>query len=313
MRHDDFKKLIPFYFYGELTQEESQSLQQHLEACAACRRQFEEVQGLHSALNKKTAFEPSEELLTGLRLQLRERLRGEVRTPWWQRLSISVLPKRVGWQLAGVVASLLLGLFIGRWVWTDQETTARSRLEVLEPYESYSPSRPLISNIDLIEYDPQTGMVTVRYKSINDVVLRGRAEDEPIRQVLARAIRSEIHPGRRLTAVKAFDTAMLVDAEIEAALIYALEKDTVEGVRLCAAKVLKALPLTENIKKAFIRVLLKDPNPAVRMAAVEALSLAQTEVDVLPVLQDAARDDENEFIRLKTAQALRRLENPPVQ
>ncbi len=308
-RHEDLEKLIPLYFYGELSEDERLHLQRHLESCESCERRFGEVQALHTALNKKTAFEPAEELLTGLRLQLRERLRRE-RSAWWPKFSISILPRRVGVPLAGAVACLLLGVFLGRWVWPDPASPPSSRLEVLKSDPSYTSSRPLISNIDLIEYDPQTGMVTVRYKSVSDVVLQGKAEDEPIRQVLAHAIRSEIHPGRRLTAVKAFDAAVLADAEIEEALIYALEKDTVEGVRLRAAKVLKALPLTGNIKKAFIRVLLKDPNPAVRMAAVEALSPAQGEVDVLPVLQDAARDDENEFIRLKTAHALQRLENP---
>jgi hypothetical protein len=310
------EKLIPLYFYDELREVEKQQVQAHIEDCELCRQRFEETQLLHETLDRKILMQPSEQTLTHARAQLRERLRQEnlarLRDPWWQRLSDVISNAKPAWQLAGAAALLAIGVLAGKLVWAPSEARQTFSAPVAS-IESQEAGAPFISNIDLIEYDPQTGNVTIKYKSISDMLVQGKADDEPIRNLLAHAIRTEGNPGRRLAAVKAVSGQISSDAELEKALIHALENDTVDGVRLRAAQALRSFPINDIIKKAFIRALMKDPNPSIRIVAVEALSQVKEAEDVLPVFQDVARDDENDFIRLKTSSALERLENPKIE
>ena len=41
MTCDSVSKLIPLYFYGELTPDEEDRVEQHLDACAACSREMD--------------------------------------------------------------------------------------------------------------------------------------------------------------------------------------------------------------------------------------------------------------------------------
>ncbi|MFQ5769503.1 MAG: HEAT repeat domain-containing protein [bacterium] len=312
--HEHLEKLIPLYLYDELNENERKELEVHLGYCEHCHKQFEEIQALHKKLDKKTILEPSDALLSQSRLQLRNRLREEqqvvMKESWWQKLLDAVNISRVGWQLVGATAFLLVGLFLGRFVWAEKIHQPLQQAEMATNLASEGMSSPLISNIDLIQYNAKSGQVTIQYKSVNDVLVQGNIDDASVRRILAHAIRDETHPGLRLTAVKVFGGRTFSDDEVEQALIYALEHDTVDGVRLKAAKVLKTLPISQKIKEVFIRILLKDSNPAIRIEAVEALSKVKEEEDVVPIFQEASQDDENEFIRLKASKELERRENP---
>lgn len=314
--HKKITKLIPLYFYDELSDSEKREVQSHIQLCEICRESFEETHALHQTLDRKIARQPSESVMLQARAQLRERLREEklagLRDPWWERFSNLISTANVAWKLAAGAALVMIGLIAGRFVWApwDAPQNVAGQIADFQPQETGS---PFISNIDLIEYDPQTGNVTIKYKSINDMIVQGKVDDAPVRNLLAYAIRTESNPGRRLTAVRAVGSQSISDKDTDNALIYALENDVVDGVRLRAAQALRAMPIHDGIKKAFIRALVKDPNPSIRIEAVEALSQVKEAEDVFPVLQDAAKDDENEFIRLRTSSALERLENPRMQ
>ncbi len=314
--HKKITKLIPLYFYDELSDSEKREVQSHIQICEICRQSLEATQALHQTLDRKIARQPSESVMLQARAQLRERLRQEkladLRDPWWESFSNLISTANVALKLAGSAALLMIGLIAGRFVWApwDSPQNVAAKIQDLQSQEIGS---PFISNIDLIEYDPQTGNVTIKYKTINDMIVQGKVDDAPVRNLLAYAIRTESNPGRRLTAVRAVGSQNISDQETENALIYALENDAVDGVRLRAAQALRSFPINDGIKKAFIRVVMKDANPSIRIEAVEALSQVKEAEDVFPVLQDAAKDDENEFIRLRTSSALERLENPRIQ
>ncbi len=112
--------------------------------------------------------------------------------------------------------------------------------------------------------------------------------------------------------MKAMGGQRFSDPELEAALIYAMENDSVAGVRLKAAKVLQTLAMTATIKQAFMKILVRDPNSAIRIEALNALALLQGEMDLRPVLKEASDSDINEFVRMKAARALEKTENPGV-
>ncbi|MFQ6114002.1 MAG: HEAT repeat domain-containing protein [bacterium] len=302
-------ELIPLYLYGELKEDEKEEFEVHLRYCEECSKQLEDIRALHNVLDKKIIFEPTNELLARSRLELRNRLREErlaaTKDSLWQRISEFFLGKTLALQLVGAATILVTGILMGRFLFSPEETSAPGT-ELLGSKYPNMISQPLIADVDLIQYSPQTGEVTVRYKSVNDISLQGRIDEEPIRNILVHAIRSEEHPGHRLTAVKAFGGRTFSNDEIKDALIFAMERDAIDGVRLRAAKILKALPLSNKIKQAFVRVLLRDSNPAIRIEAIDALSKVKEEEDVVPILQDVAKDDENESIRLKASKALER-------
>ncbi|MFQ5638556.1 MAG: HEAT repeat domain-containing protein [bacterium] len=311
-KSEHIEKLIPLYFYDELPDEAKNRFERHVSICDACHVRVEEFKDLQTLLEQKVSFEPTESLLEESRLKLRGRLqeqRAAIREPWWERVSDFFLLNRLTVEFTGAAALVLLGLFLGQAVWSAKESPLELKQPLAADVIDADIREPLISDIDLIEYDPTSGKVTVKYKRVNDVHLQGNIEDASIRNILSYAIRRETNPGRRLTAVKALSRGGFRDNEAEDALIHAMRNDNVDGVRLKAAQVLKAIPMNEKIKKAFIHALSKDPNPAVRIEAVDALSGIDDREEVAPIFRNAARDDENEFIRLITSKIVQ--ENKP--
>lgn len=302
----DLDEAILLYLYDELADADKRELEAHIQDNPQSRKRLQEMQAFHHLLDRRAALTPSAALLRKVRSDLRRRLREERLTlpqeSWWAKLLRPIQAKRPGWQAAAAATLLLLGVVVGRYLLPAEAAHP--------PLFQQAASMPSISNVDLIEYDPKTGVVTVHYKTVQEVALQGDIEDASIRRVLSYAIRTEDHPGRRLAAVKAAASRTpFADEELQAALIQAMEKDEVAGVRLRAAKVLQALPLSQPVKDAFIRVLLKDPNPAIRIEALESLSKGVAE-DVRPILRNAAEDDDNEYVRLKAARTLERTKNP---
>ncbi len=306
---EKLEEYIQLYLYDELSEAEKQAFETYLESHEEGREQLEQWRWFHGLLEHKAQPEPSEDELLLARLDLRDRLRSERRAEhsagFWQKVSAGMamrpLPRFVP-ALVFVLTGVLLGQFtpfVFR-MWQDP-TPALAPPALAE--------EAFISDVDLIEYEPRSGSVTVHYKVLRGVALQGNIESPRIRNVLSHAIRAESNPGRRLTAIKASGGASFVDKELETALIYALEKDEIDGVRLRAVQALSRQPISETAKRAFVRVLMKDPNPAVRIEALEVLSQMR-EAEVASVLQNASRIDENEFVRLRAARALQRTENP---
>ncbi len=303
----EIEKYIMLYLYDELSETEKQELEAHLQFNQASQKRLEEMRSFHSTMNERELPEPGEAALAAARARLRARLQQE-RSAVAQAGRIrnfleALTPPGSGLSFSLAAAVLVLGFLLGRFSGPGSGTDLAVRQGLVPGDEM-----PFISNVDLVEYEPRSGRVKVHYKVTQDVALQGDIGDEAIRQVLTHTIRTESHPGRRLTAVKAA-AGSKASAELEDALIHAMERDEVAGVRLRAAKVLKNMPSNRRIRMAFIRVLLKDENPAMRIAALAALSQSQGS-DVLPIFQNASRGDENEFVRLKASQALERTENP---
>ncbi len=301
----DLDKIITLYLYDELNDEEKHEFEALMQQEESVRNRMDEYRSLHDMLGKKSMAEPTGLLLQKSRLALRRRLQTERRLAWqesWFQRWVSGFRFPALRQLAGAVVMLVLGVFLGYVIPENQKKPIDS-FEIAESGDVDS----AISNVDLVAYEPQSGIVTVHYKSMQDVVLRGSIYDDSIRRVLAHTIRSEAHPGHRLLAVRAVGHDSFSDIDLQQALIYAMEHDPVDGVRLRAAKALKQLPANQNVQRAFTKVLLKDTNSAMRIVAVEALSASRQE-DVFSAFQSAARADENEFVRLQTSRVLERRE-----
>ena len=94
--HEDVQNLLSPFLDGELTQADRQRVRIHLEDCAECRKEFEELQKLKN-LTGELRFAPiPEDKMEAL----------------GQRLSVKA-PRRLGWSLfaGGAVAWLLYAMY----------------------------------------------------------------------------------------------------------------------------------------------------------------------------------------------------------
>ena len=66
MSCDEIRDLLVLYSYGELTFDQEETVDAHLTACPACKKQQAALGVLHSAVDE-TAIEPSFELLSACR------------------------------------------------------------------------------------------------------------------------------------------------------------------------------------------------------------------------------------------------------
>lgn len=305
---------IILYLYDELTGKEKADFESELTRNPGLKERLREMQAFYGMINRKVDLVPAETVLKRLRNRLHVRLQEERlrqnRGLWLEKVRFFFEIRHRFLAFAGAVGLLLLGVLLGKFLSAGNDFS--------NELANYSPAHPaqhedaFITGVDFIQYDPKTGMVTVQYKSVEDVSVRGKMDDPSIRKLLAYAVREDTHPGRRLAAVKAMGGQRFSDPELEAALIYAMENDSVAGVRLKAAKVLQTLPMTATIKQAFMKILVRDPNSAIRIEALNALASLQGEMDLRPVLKEASDSDTNEFVRMKAARALEKTENPQV-
>src|SRR4051812_43995733 len=75
MTCDSVSKLIPLYYYGELTPDEEDRVEQHLDACAACSREMDQQRALAGALDRRQEAVPPP-LLENCRVDLLAAIQG---------------------------------------------------------------------------------------------------------------------------------------------------------------------------------------------------------------------------------------------
>jgi len=90
------------------------------------------------------------------------------------------------------------------------------------------------------------------------------------------------------------------------ALLSAVRHDANVGVRLKAIEGLRPYADHPDTRKALAQVLLTDNNPGVRAQAIDLL-VQNRELDVINVLQQLVRTEENSYIRMRSQKALREM------
>jgi len=91
MDHEKLKELISSYHDGELDEKEKRKVKGHLDQCAECRREFEEMGKLEEVMNKMQLRKPHKEM--------------------WEVYWTSIynrLERRIGWIFLSIGAMILL-------------------------------------------------------------------------------------------------------------------------------------------------------------------------------------------------------------
>ncbi len=95
--HEEVQKLLSAHLDGELTQADRQRVRVHLEDCAECRREFEQLQKLQQITGSLDFAEPPEEKMRAIE----------------QKLSVQA-PRQLGWSflLGGVAVWVAYAVYL---------------------------------------------------------------------------------------------------------------------------------------------------------------------------------------------------------
>jgi hypothetical protein len=300
----DIRVQLPLLLYGELSFDEEEAVEAHLDVCPGCRAALEHEREL-SAVFDQVAVEPSPALLRECRENLFAKIAAEPdaaeqhRQGWWEGfLEAFTIP--VALRPAGAVALLAVGFM-----------SARFAPNVL----------PGIGTAGLVNFggarvrsvEPAgDGVVRIVLDETRQRTLNGRLDDANIRELLLEATRDP-SDGLRAETV-ALLTTRAQASDVRDALVYTIRNDRNAGVRLKALEGLQSFIAEDDVRGALADVLSSDANPAMRVRAIDLLmqgldGQAQAPSGIVDprmvgVLQEMILHEENPYMRQRCQRAL---------
>ena len=289
---------LALMLYGELSFDEEELLQQHLDACEACRSEFVAMQRLHTELDLREIPVDSN-LLTSCRRTLRisvaqiahERAsRGDLLTSvrgWFNSAFLAG-----AWKPASAALLLAAGFFLGR-------VTPQDKLRPIPV------SEPIAQRVRYLSPVEKDGKVQIVLEEVRERTLSGEIADSKIRNYVLTAAREAQDPGMRVESVELLKPDV-ASQDVRRALIYALQNDPNPGVRLKALEGLRAAAHEPETRRALSHVVLADDNPGIRTQAIDLL-VEKKEPSMVGVLQELMERENNTYVRMKCQKALREM------
>lgn len=307
MTCDAVNKLIPLYYYGELTPEEEDRVEEHVFACAACARETERQRALSAALDRRQVELPPDlldECRASLAVGLQEGAPPQAaprRGPW--TLFLAAMADTVsGWQRfrqpLAATALIALGFFAARvplWRTGGPISTAS-----LLPTQASATVRSVATD--------NSGRVHIAYDETERRVIEGRPDDQNIRRLLVAGLHEE-NPDVRVQAVDLSVDLLKQRAElsdVREALLNRVTSDPNLGVRLKAMEGLKPLAGDPDVRKTLTHVLLADESAEMRNEAIDLL-VSHRDDSIVGMLQGLVQREDNSYVRLKCEKALKDL------
>jgi hypothetical protein len=305
----DARMLFALLLYGELSFDEEERVDAHLDGCAECRAALERETSLHAAFDG-VAVEPAASLLRGCRADLAAALQQEQareqlplraggwreRAGWWAQFT-NMLGGAAILRPVGAVALVALGFLGARLMPFLGEISLRGA------------SQDGIARVSDVETQSD-GTVRIVVDETRQRTISGNLDDQRIRTRLLEAVRDPSNPGLRE------DSASLLSqraqsAEIRSALVYLVGHDPNDGVRLKAMKGLKSFANDPDVRDALSRALLNDANPGVRTQAIDILipgaddrSLPNIDRAMIGTLQELMLRENNASVRQRGQRVL---------
>lgn len=272
MNCERVREQIADYLAGRMDARTREELAAHMEDCAACRADFEELGQVWERMEELPAPEPS----PAMRRRFQETLRAyqagmeaaQVARPVQTRPGTLLRwPSRPAWQAALAASLFIAGVFGGRYLTT--------------------PQRPA--------------------EGVNDVAqLRGQVES--LRQLVALSLLQEQSPSARLRGVTYTTQMAEPDDQVEQALLRAMNHDSNVNVRLSAVDALQKFAGSPAVRRALADSIPMQDSPLVQAAIVDLL-VQLNDRDAAPALRKLSQDMQaNEAVRQRAAWGLERLE-----
>ena len=298
--------------YGELPDEFAGALEQHLESCEECRREWDEMRVLEEQLELLPVVEPSPNLLAQSRMRLDDALDMIPPHGFFTRLrsNFSVWIGHV--QSAPALATLLVGVgFIGgnftyRYQVAHQPKQTTVRLS--------NPTEGAVANVTGIVQTPNSEMVQVKYNRMVPESMEGSLDSPAIRELLLTGTHAAADSNVRANSV-----SLLADEcraghaclggpdpkGIRNQLLVSMLYDEDAGVRLTALQGLQRyVDQDPRVRDAVAEALSRDPNAEVRKQAVATLVPVKTDSAVRQVLRTVSTQDVNPYVRTISYNAL---------
>ena len=306
MTCEEAKKNLPLFLYGELSFDEEELVEVHIDECASCQKALAREKAMFAALDG-VELVPSPAALAESRAELRRRLsradqphgvsdaRG---SRFWDKI-------RQGFtihfhfapgiaQVAGAAVMLALGFFTAR----------MAPNSLLGNFRSEGMINPATSRVRYVE-PVSPGRVQIVLDETRQRVLSGSVDDEAIQRLLLTAAKDPSDAGLRVESVDLLK-GNSQSAEIRKALVYALQHDSNAGVRLKALDGLKQFAEDPDTRQALTQVLLKDDNPGVRTQVIDLLVQRHSDA-MVGVLQELMSKEDNGYIRMRCQKVLQEM------
>jgi HEAT repeats/Putative zinc-finger len=332
--------------YGELPDDETHALTQHLAGCADCREEQEQILALKKLSAAYPVVEPNANLIARSRTRLEESLDALPRKRWYDRVGDWMTRTATGLQSAPVAACLLLVAGAGLGSLGGYEFSARHEAGKAEAGKaqdgvpravgisdgvaedragSGTIANGEIASVSGVAQEPNSNLVVVSYKQLEPRRMRGTLEDPQIRQLLMMGSQYGANPGVRDDAVGLLAAACrsghgcgqngadegrggVRGASVRDALMVSLRYDRNAHVRQKALEGLQPFVADDmEVRDAVLEALLHDPEPKIRAAAIDMLEPVQADTSVRQVLSTVALSDQNSHIRNASRLVLRRV------
>ena len=308
MTCEEARKNLPLFLYGELSFDEEELVEVHIDGCAACRNALDRERAMFAALDG-VELVPSAEALAESRAELRRRL-ALAKAPldvshaagpsFWDKI-------REGFtihfhfapgiaQVAGALGMLALGFLTAR-------VAPNSLLNWRQ--SGVMDSLPAMSRVRYVEPVSQ-GRVQIVLDETRQRVLSGSVDDVAIQRLLLTAAKDPSDAGLRVESVDLLKNNSQ-SADVRQALVAALEHDPNAGVRLKALDGLKQFADDPDTRKALTQVLLKDDNPGVRTQVIDLLVQRHNNDAMVGVLQELMEKEDNGYIRMRCQKVLQEM------
>jgi hypothetical protein len=311
MTCDSILKLIPLYYYGELTPDEEERVEEHTHGCPSCTREMAQQRALAAALDRRQVV-AAPMLLEDCRSDLMAAIQGgaprvetSVKRAW--RLFLDAMAASLGGiahlrQPVGALALLAIGFFAARLINTAAPSTTGALLSSLT-----SPTDDVYSTVRSVQPD-NAGGVAISLDETRRKVVKGSMSDGNIQRLLLAAAHED-NPAVRVESVDLL-RSQSGSTEVRDALLNVLSADSNAGVRLKALEGLKPLAGDPEVRKTLRRVLLADDNVAVRMLVIDLL-VANRDDNMVGMMQGLVQKENNNSVRLKLEKALRDMNASP--
>ncbi|HEV8040243.1 MAG TPA: HEAT repeat domain-containing protein [Bryobacteraceae bacterium] len=296
MKCEDAKKSLPLFLYGELSFEEEEQLEVHIDECDGCRAALAHEKVLFKALDD-SEMSPSLELLAECRAQLRESLAHAApeRVSFWDKIrqgftiNFHFAPGIA--QPIGALAMLAIGFFGARMTPASFPGSFRSAGLV----------EPASSRVRYVE-PVGSGRVQIVVDETTQRTLSGNLDDQSIQRLLLTAAKDPSDAGLRVESVNLLKSQPQ-SAAVRSALLYAVQHDSNAGVRLKALDGLKDFADDPETRQTLTQVLLKDDCPGVRTQVIDLLIQHHAD-SMVGVLQEVMGKEQNGYIRMRCQRAL---------
>jgi hypothetical protein len=286
---------LSLLLYGELSFDEEETLERHLESCQGCRSALEREKALHAAL-ELTALEPPPAMLASCRRSLLAHVSSEreVRSPSSWISSLSAVFAGPWARPAGALALLAIGFMTARL--TMVPVTAGSGVG----------TTPDVVATRVRYVEPATdGRVQIVLEETRQKRVTGKLEEARVQNLLLAAAQEAADPGLRVDSMELLKNHSET-VEVRSALLRALRADPNPGVRLKALDALRPYAGEADVRRTLTQVLLHDDNAGIRTQAID-LIFQRREKELVGVLQELMRREDNDYIRLRTQRALREM------